>query len=265
MQSLSSLCFKILLLFDGGFMTLTQTPLPLLNLVFLGDWPIYDQLRLEEALLRADRGNWCLLNTGSSPAIVMGISGQPEKLLNQWRMATHPLPLIRRFSGGGTVVVDPHTLFVTWIMNSEDLPSVSCYPEPILRWTEQLYAPLFCGLAFQCQGQDYTIQGRKFGGNAQYLCHRRWLHHSSLLWDYEDELMDYLLIPERQPTYRNQRSHGDFLCRLGSFLPTKESLYEGLIQRVKKHFQVLELAADQAKGVMGRPYRWSTCHVQWEL
>ncbi len=38
--------------------------------------PILRQLLLEEALLRADSSNWCIINNGTSvPAIVMGISG----------------------------------------------------------------------------------------------------------------------------------------------------------------------------------------------
>ena len=41
--------------------------------------PILEQLQLEEALFRADQRNWCLLNSGSPPAIVMGISGLPER------------------------------------------------------------------------------------------------------------------------------------------------------------------------------------------
>ena len=38
--------------------------------------PILQQLQLEEALLRADSSNWCIINDGTpAPAIVMGISG----------------------------------------------------------------------------------------------------------------------------------------------------------------------------------------------
>ncbi len=45
--------------------------------------PIFKQLQIEEAIFRADKGNWCLWNvcTGS-PKIVMGISGKPAKLLD---------------------------------------------------------------------------------------------------------------------------------------------------------------------------------------
>ena len=49
---------------------------PVVRLLRLKQFPILQQLRLEEALLRADSGNWCLLNDGTpDPAIVMGISG----------------------------------------------------------------------------------------------------------------------------------------------------------------------------------------------
>ena len=47
-----------------------------IKLVRLNKMPILRQLLLEEALLRADSGNWCIVNNGTSvPAIVMGISG----------------------------------------------------------------------------------------------------------------------------------------------------------------------------------------------
>ena len=49
---------------------------PQVRVLRLSGMPILQQLRLEEALLRADAGNWFLLNNGTpEPAVVMGISG----------------------------------------------------------------------------------------------------------------------------------------------------------------------------------------------
>ena len=46
------------------------------RLLRLKGFPILQQLQLEEALLRADAGNWFVLNDGApDPAIVLGISG----------------------------------------------------------------------------------------------------------------------------------------------------------------------------------------------
>ena len=51
----------------------------LVHVVRMRGVPILQQLRLEEALLRTDDRNWCLINDGGPndlpPSVVMGISG----------------------------------------------------------------------------------------------------------------------------------------------------------------------------------------------
>ena len=91
---------------------------PRLRLLQLFSTPILDQLRLEEALLRSHAGNWCLINRGlPSPAIVMGISGVAERLVHVEAARAAGVPVIRRFTGGGTVVVDDGTLFISFVCN----------------------------------------------------------------------------------------------------------------------------------------------------
>lgn len=46
---------------------------------------------------------------------------------------------------------------------------------------------------------------RKFGGNAQAITSKRWLHHTSLLWDYDPRNMAVLTNPKKQPAYRQVR------------------------------------------------------------
>src|SRR3972149_4286719 len=100
-----------------------------LHLIQTQGMPIYEQLLLEEALLRLDDKNYCLINEGSPPAIVMGISGKAEELVD---LPFCTVPILRRFSGGGTVVVDENTLFVSFIFGKHVHP-FPAYPEPILR------------------------------------------------------------------------------------------------------------------------------------
>lgn len=109
--------------------------------------PILQQLQLEEALLRATSQNWFLINEGTpAPSIVMGVSGcvgagdLPDRLLfllqtrpdtthaRNWdcrkveelirvdQARNRQLGVIKRFTGGGTVVVDADTIFTTLIM-----------------------------------------------------------------------------------------------------------------------------------------------------
>lgn len=55
---------------------------------------------------------------GARPTIVLGIGGKADKLVHLNRTARDGVPLLRRFSGGGTVIVDEGSLFVTFIMNT---------------------------------------------------------------------------------------------------------------------------------------------------
>src|SRR5580700_9861928 len=138
------------------------------QLLRLKAYSIYEQLILEEKLLRSNSGNWCLINEGSIPAVVMGISGKKEELVDCSKAAENQVPLIRRFSGGGTVFVDEDTLFLTFICQKQ-LHSFPAYPEPIMSWTEQIYAAAFQHSQFCLKENDYVIGDRKCGGNAQYI------------------------------------------------------------------------------------------------
>jgi hypothetical protein len=52
---------------------------------------------------------------------------------------------------------------------------------------------------------DYVFGVRKFGGNAQAITNKRWLHHTSFLWDFDPANMAALLNPAKQPDYRQVR------------------------------------------------------------
>lgn len=235
---------------------------PILHLVKLTSIPIFQQLQWEEALLRANARNWCILNQGSPPAIVMGISGQIQQLIQQEKLKQAPLPLIRRFSGGGTVIIDENTLFVTLICQTEAL-LVTPFPRPLMQWTaEEMYRPLFTNLPFQLQENDYALNERKWGGNAQSIIKGRWLHHSSLLWDYCPNYMDYLLMPPKTPTYRQARSHCDFLCRLRDYWPHFNQFQDQIIQQLSRHFTIVERQKEELEEIATLPHRKVTCLIK---
>lgn len=226
--------------------------------------PIFDQLQIEEALLRADHRNWCILNAGATSAIVMGISAKPEQVVNIHHLKRYPVALIRRFSGGGTVFIDEYTCFVTWICNTADI-DVAPYPEKLMQWTHAFYGNAFPQFPFGLRENDYVCGEKKFGGNAQYIRKNRWLHHSSFLWDYKDASMDYLLMPKRQPKYRQQRPHTDFLCRLRDYIPHQHAFFDSIIGALPDHFHV-EHTWQHAdiQPLLHQPHRQSTEYVAYD-
>lgn len=228
-----------------------------LNLLLLKNTPIFEQLKIEEALLRLNNENWCIINEGSPLSIVMGISGNPEELINIKKVEKKPIPLIKRYSGGGTVIVDANTLFVSLIFQKEvhDFP---CFPEPILRWSENFYKKALSIPSFKLRENDYVIEDLKCGGNAQYIKKDRFVHHTTFLWDYEENAMDYLLHPKKTPAYRKERSHVDFLCKLKEFLPSKEHFITQIIETFSRKYHVVEATLNPLIPLLSQPHRKTT-------
>jgi len=226
-------------------------------LLSLHNTPIFKQLQIEEALLRADDRNWCIINDGSTEAIVLGLSGKPEILVNLNHLKKYPIPLIKRFSGGGTVFVDADTVFVTFICN-ENFANVPPFPKSIMDWTKSIYQPVFNDINFQLKENDYVNGDRKFGGNAQSIRKKRWLHHSSLLWDFNPKNMEYLQMPPKTPEYRKKRSHNDFLCPLKESFPSRQILRERIIDELKSRFSIQEIPQENTNEILDRPHRRST-------
>lgn len=225
-----------------------------INLIFLSQCSILEQLHLEEALLRADGRNWCLIHQNPSEAIVMGISGHPEQVINIHRMQQKPVPLIRRFSGGGTVFIDENCIMATFICNQTDM-DVPCFPQPVFQWSERFYRPIFQGLDFGLRENDYVIGSKKFGGNAQYMTKNRWLHHTSFLWDYNPDKMAYLKMPPKYPQYRQQRSHTEFLCTMNAYFPDRQTFLEKLCMHLKSYFAVREANIEEVYEIARLPHR----------
>lgn len=211
-----------------------------MNILHLQNTTIYHQLLLEEQLLRNDDRNFCLINTGSPPAIVMGISGKADTLVHLDRLPDS-IPILRRFSGGGTVVVDENTVFITFICNKSD-HDFPAYPEPILRWTESVLS--LSTKELKLRENDFVIGERKCGGNALYIKKDRWLVHTSFLWDYEPTRMNLLKHPAKTPKYREGRSHEEFICRLSDHLESREKWLADLKVNLQHQFGAKETSLE---------------------
>ena len=67
-----------------------------------------------------------------------------EELVHEEAAKKAGVQLIRRFTGGGTVIVDHNTVFAGLIMHAPDLPGeIECYPRPIMDWTREFYNGVF--------------------------------------------------------------------------------------------------------------------------
>jgi lipoate-protein ligase A len=232
-----------------------------LTLLLLNRYPIFDQLKLEEALLRTTSGNWLILNLGSTPAVVMGISGKADDLVHISECKKANIPIIKRYSGGGTVVVDENTLFFSLIVQKEKVFDSSS-PREIMKWIEGKIKPAFPS-TFALTENDFTLEDKKIGGNAQYLQKDRWLHHTTFLFDYHPERMATLKIPSKKPLYRGDRPHSDFITTLKAHYPNMEDLAAKLMSCFAPEFNLQITSLNESLTHLEKPHRSSTQYVDF--
>lgn len=234
-----------------------------MHLIELNSYPIFEQLKLEEALLRTNNKNWCLINYGSSPAIVMGISQDPFQVINLEKYKEKPIPIIRRYSGGGTVVIEPTTVLVSLIINHDKI-SANPFPKEVLKWTEALYQKAF-PLSFALKENDYVFGEKKCGGNAQYFAKGRIVHHTSFVWDYSHAYMELLKIPSKMPQYRKSRSHQEFLFTLKDHFSSIPELIETLRVNIAQAFSAKISSLEEAVPFNFLPHRKTTAQMSLDI
>ena len=128
------------------------------------------------------------------------------------------VPILRRSSGGGTVVLGPGVLCVTVILPEDAAPGLSRVDLAHAHVLESIATATPERRAFRSSvlGRgDLVLGGRKFGGSAQRRLKSWFMVHCSILHDFPIErIARYLKMPRRQPEYRAGRSHARFLVNL---------------------------------------------------
>lgn len=221
----------------------------------LSNRPIYEQLQLEEGLLRSSQDNFVIVNKGSPEALVLGISQKFENEVNYIKWEKNPIPVIKRYSGGGAVVVDASTFFVSFIMNSSNKSRQN--PESIHNHVLPWYQPLFKHANITLRENDYVIGSKKVGGNAQSITRSRWVHHTTFLYQTSWDLMQLLNLPIKQPDYRQKRTHTDFCQRLDKSFNSMDEMVDLLKIGVESAFEVKEVIQNPWEIIDGKEFRRS--------
>lgn len=130
------------------------------------------------------------------------------------------VPVLRRASGGGTVLHGPGNWNYTIALSLEKFPAVfnvhKSY-ETFLGMTSRALEKQ--AVRTEMQGQSDLVRtdtGRKISGNAQFRKRGICVHHGTLLVDagFVAAIAKLLPHPPKEPDYRKGREHQDFLGAL---------------------------------------------------
>jgi lipoate---protein ligase len=153
------------------------------------------------------------------PVIVVGSSTRVAEEVRLDACATDAVPVLRRVSGGTTIVAGPGCLMYAVVLSYRLRPALRSIDEShqfvLNSIVDSLNRQLKNGAAIRAGTSDLAIGDRKFSGNA-LRCRRHFmLYHGTLLYNFPLPLISkYQLLPARQPKYREQRSHDDFVMNL---------------------------------------------------
>jgi len=179
-----------------------------------------DNLALDEALLlEAEAGNLGgVLRTWESPilAVVLGAGSVLAGDVDEAACRADGVPVLRRASGGGTVLIGPGCLCYSLVLDAT-LPQVSDPRRACLHIQTAVCTALrpLVGEAVILGSSDIGLGDRKFGGSAQRRLRRFLLFHGTVLYRFPIGLLArYLRPPRRQPAYRRQRGHEEFVINV---------------------------------------------------
>jgi lipoate-protein ligase A len=204
-----------------------------------------EDLALEEAIHTAleddvSPNTWRLWQA-SMPAVILGTGQEHARETNQDTLKSREVPVLRRHSGGGAVVIGPGAINFSAFYRFADLKgsetirgAMSAALRPVIAALARLgIQAREAGLSdLAVLSPDGTL--RKIAGNSQARKKRGVVVHGTLLADPDFAFIQSVLsFPSSVPDYRSGRDHRSFLtslrelqarCDLESF--TKELIAE---------------------------------------
>jgi lipoate-protein ligase A len=199
-------------------------------------------LRTPEENLACDEALLDLCENGLEPAIlrfwepdryfvVLGYSCRISDDIRLNSCSQNNIPILRRLTGGGTILQGPGCLNYSLILHTDYSPAMGTITGTNRFILDRIRTGLgkLLGSEVTVQGHtDLTLGSLKFAGSSQRRRRRSLLFHGSILLNMDLSMIEQILtVPPKRPAYRGDRSHLDFLTNLNIPAPDiKKALLE---------------------------------------
>ena len=190
----------------------------------------YYNLAVEEYLLRYTKDDIFML-WQNEKTVVIGKNQNAYAEVNLDYAKSEGIRISRRISGGGAVYHDMGDINYTFITSSDKATALdyAYFTRPIIEALAAL------GVKAELSGRnDLECEGKKFSGNAQYTGDGRILHHGTLLFNTDADVMSRVLRVDREKlAYRAVKSHK---ARVGNLAPLLGGITaEEFIERIEAY------------------------------
>lgn len=170
---------------------------------------------LPDSILLDSKDSELMIWQPEYPVIVVGQSNNPEKYVLMDKALSKGIPVIKRPTGGETVVLTPRMLIISLVLKSTKLPGSKDFFIKI----NNILIPVLkkCGLTEVCYKgiSDLAVDNKKVLGSSIYRKPGMLFYHAVLNYGESPEyIASYLKHPVREPDYRKGRSHSEFVTTL---------------------------------------------------
>ena len=159
-------------------------------------------------------------------AIILGRSNKKDTEVHT--INSENITIIKRSSGGGTVVLGPGCLCYSLFLPTsyEYCQTITQTNQFVMSWLRHQLSPIDPHILIKGH-TDLCVGEKKFSGNAQRRTRSGILFHGTFLYDFNlEKISTFLKHPSKEPVYRTQRSHKDFLINLNC---SNKSLIKSLL------------------------------------
>lgn len=189
----------------------------------------YFNLASEEYLLKGTDGYYFYLWI-NDPAVIVGVNQNAIEEVNQGYVNQNGIKVVRRLTGGGAVYHDGGNLCYTVIAPYN--PNENGYLKftaPVIEYLNQLGVNACFG-----GRNDILVDGKKISGNAQTVYNGRVMHHGTLLFDTDTNVLTSALNPNKlKMQSKGIKSVRSRVVNLKEYLPdfTVGKLKDGLKEK----------------------------------
>lgn len=194
-----------------------------------------DEALLEWAEEEAPDGEFLRLWESPRPLVVVGRSSRVGLEVREDACRERGIPILRRSSGGSAIVAGAGCLMYAVVLSYKLRPELRdirrAHSEVLTRIADSLNGLCLeagsisragtSDLVFAAAGENSPealrerSAPRKFSGNSLRARRSHFLYHGTLLYEFDLRMIETCLrLPPRQPEYRGQRSHAEFVMNL---------------------------------------------------
>ena len=181
----------------------------------------------------------------NEPTVVIGKNQNAYAEVDTELLAKKGIHLARRITGGGAVYHDLGNVNYTFISAAaQEGIDFAGFTAPILHALKAL------GITATLSGRnDLLLEGKKFSGNAQHTANGKTLHHGTLLFDSDLEVLGRVLRPDeeklRSKAVKSARGRVTNLAPFLKDAPTVDKFIQTIADFVQRTYRCMPSAPPQ--------------------